>query len=314
LAALCVASAAAADEAAAPGSGKVALTAVQVEHSDIAFAPIVNQTRSREIRAYGTVLDPSRLAESASQVAAAKAARDMAAAKLAASSAGFGRAQKLYGAEQNISKSELQAADVNYQSDRASLAAADAQLAAASAAARQAWGTLLGDAPGKGADLLRRLLGGQATLLQVTAPLDSGFAGEPRAAAIWPGRIPLTYLGPALHADPHLPGTSFLMSAAADPSLVPGATVLVQLQSAETATVAQIPEAAIVRWQAADWIYLADGKDAVARRQVATDWPTPDGAGYLVGGLPDGGRLVVRGAQLVLSEEFKAIARSGDND
>ena len=48
-----------------------------------------------------------------------------------------------------------------------------------------------------------------------------------------------------------------------------------------------------------------------ARRAIATDYPLPQG-GYLVRTLTSGTDVVVQGAQMLLSEEFRAQVQVGE--
>ena len=53
------------------------------------------------------------------------------------------------------------------------------------------------------------------------------------------------------------------------------------------------------------------GEQTFARREIATEAPAPDG-GYFVKGLPNPAEVVVQGAQLLLSEEFRSQIRVGE--
>jgi hypothetical protein len=72
-----------------------------------------------------------------------------------------------------------------------------------------------------------------------------------------------------------------------------------------------VPGPAIVWWQGRAWIYVRAGPSTFARRVVATDYPLPEG-GYLVRTLTNGTEVVVQGAQMLLSEEFRAQVQAGE--
>jgi hypothetical protein len=72
-----------------------------------------------------------------------------------------------------------------------------------------------------------------------------------------------------------------------------------------------VPTDAVVQWEGLAWVYVARGERRYVRELVSTDDPV-DG-GYLVhSGLAPGDAIVVRGAQQLLSEEFRARATAGE--
>jgi hypothetical protein len=66
-----------------------------------------------------------------------------------------------------------------------------------------------------------------------------------------------------------------------------------------------IPEAAVVWLQGKAWVYQRTDPNTFVRHEIAPDHAGPDG-GYVVTGLPSDAQIVVRGAQMLLSEEFRA--------
>ena len=68
-----------------------------------------------------------------------------------------------------------------------------------------------------------------------------------------------------------------------------------------------VPEAALVWQQGKAWIYLRTGATSFERREIVPERPAPDG-GYIVTHLPADAQIVVRGAQMLLSEEYRAQA------
>jgi hypothetical protein len=68
-----------------------------------------------------------------------------------------------------------------------------------------------------------------------------------------------------------------------------------------------VPEAAIVWLQGKAWIYLRTGATGFERREIVPDRLTQDGR-TIVTGLPADAQIVIRGAQMLLSEEFRSQA------
>ena len=72
-----------------------------------------------------------------------------------------------------------------------------------------------------------------------------------------------------------------------------------------------VPDAAVVQWEGLAWAYRARGADRFERVRVVTDHPS-DGGWVVDGPLAAGDSVVVRGAQELLSEEFRARVTVGD--
>jgi hypothetical protein len=79
--------------------------------------------------------------------------------------------------------------------------------------------------------------------------------------------------------------------------------LLPELEGAEPGV--EIPEAAVVQWDALAWAYVERAPNTFARVRVPTDHPVP--GGWRVGhGFAAGDRVVTVGAGQLLSEEFRA--------
>jgi multidrug efflux pump subunit AcrA (membrane-fusion protein) len=74
---------------------------------------------------------------------------------------------------------------------------------------------------------------------------------------------------------------------------------------------ALVPDSAVVQWEGLAWAYRAHGASRFERVRVVTDHPAP--GGWVVNGpLAAGDSVVVRGAEELLSEEFRARVTVGD--
>jgi biotin carboxyl carrier protein len=74
-----------------------------------------------------------------------------------------------------------------------------------------------------------------------------------------------------------------------------------------------VPADAVVQWQGLTWIYVKHGRDAFVRRPLDTSHPVT--GGWIVSsGVAPTDTVVVRGAQLLLSEEFRSRVSVGDED
>ena len=156
--------------------------------------------------------------------------------------------------------------------------------------------------------MISRLIERQDFLLQITLPPGVPLAAAPPTAAMQPGngaRAAISFVSPATRIDPKIQGVSFFYTAPADSGVLPGMNVLAFLPSGKTIDGVTVPGAAIVWWQDRAWVYRRTGAETFARTGIATDLPA-EGGGYIVKDMPPDAEIVTRGAQLLLSEEFRA--------
>jgi len=268
----------------------------------------------RELRGYATVLDPGPLTALRGRYEAAAARLAAAQAKLAASNTAYRRAQGLYRDGRTASLAEVQAAEAAFRADQADVSAAGAARASLAAEARQDWGAALGREVAAGGRGLDALVERRALLVQVTLPPGQTLAEPPAKAALESGRgarAPLAFVSRAPRTDPKIQGASFYYTVPAAGGVLPGMELIARLPVGKPQPAVQVPAQAVVWWQDHAWIYRRSGPDAFTRTAIATDRPAP-GGGYLVSGLPAGSEIVTRGAQLLLSEEFRAQIQVGD--
>jgi hypothetical protein len=295
------------------GETVITLDADVQRRSGIELATLRNAAHPQRLRAYATVLDSQPLTELSARYADAEGRLRTAQAKLAASKAAFERARTLYADHENISAARLQEAEANYRVDQANLAATQSQLRMLSAGAQQAWGPVLGRALTDAAPLAVRLVERRDLLLQVTLPPGRSIVPPAHDAFVrldGETRVPIALVSVAPRTDPHIQGASFFYTASARSALLPGMSALAYLPSGKSVEGAIVPDAAIVWTQGQASIYLRTGAQTFARHAISTAVPAP-GGGYMVQGLPESAQVVVQGAQMLLSETYRAPARGG---
>jgi hypothetical protein len=113
--------------------------------------------------------------------------------------------------------------------------------------------------------------------------------------------------GPSPEADPLTGGSAFLYRLeAGGVTLRPGAALLALISDpAGSGAAVQVPSAAVVQWQALAWVYVERAPGSFARVQISTEHPVL-GGWRVERGLAPGDRVVVTGAEQLLSEEFRA--------
>jgi len=297
------------------GLPAVRLDAQALANNGIEVATLSPAPYQDQLRGYGTVLDLTSFTDLSNTYANARAQQQGAQARLAASKTAADRARGLYRDQQNVSLAQSQAADAAARADQAAVAAADSQVRTLAATAAQSFGPVVGKALLGGSILATRLIERQDFLLQVTLPPGTSLPAPPQTATVQVEGgppAPVDFVSRATRADPRIQGMSFVYLAPASSGVLPGMNVLVSLPSGPPVDGLAIPPSAIVWWQDRAWAYRQAGADAFVRTQIPTNFPATDG-GYVVKDLPPDTRIVARGAQLLLSEEFRAQIQVGDN-
>jgi len=273
-----------------------------------------------QIRAFGTVLDLAGLTtlntnyvEAASQLRTARA-------KLAASLPAYERARNLY-AKNFGNLVQVQSTEAALVGDKAAVEAAESKVRTLAATAIQEWGPVIGHALIKGQGLVNRLIERQEFLIQITVPPGRSIDPPPSASVEVAGstrRAEVRYISPATRTDPKIQGLSFFYAAAASSGMLPGMNARAFLVSGKPVDGYVIPPSAIVWWSGHPWVYVKIADDKFTRRQIPTDMPVGREGEFVVPvrafGEPEPA-IVLKGAQMLLSEEFRAqIQVEGDDD
>lgn len=134
------------------------------------------------------------------------------------------------------------------------------------------------------------------------------------AAADGAARVEARLVGPAPEADPITRRPAYLYRARrAWPGATPGTTVVAFVRGAggPASEGALVPDAAVVQWEGLAWAYRQRSPGRFERARVRTDRPVT--GGWLAGPpFAPGDSVVVRGAEELLSEEFRARVTVGD--
>ena len=287
----------------------------------------------------GTVeprLAPIERVDLATRLSDSRAEMESAQARVNTARAAFERARMLNADNKNISDRALQEAEASLKTEEARLAAARRNVAELEAAStREAAGTTPVPLPvargGEVVEVLARpneaIESGQP-ILRVTrfdrllARIDVP-AGEAvdrnlttaRMVALGQEERPFTgqrvSLAPSV--DPATLGEGFLFRVLGAPrSLRPGTAVVAYLRVPGASQEAVIvPYSAVVRFGGKTWVFRQLADDKFSRREVPLDRNTVRGF-LITEGLKAGERVVVQGAQLLLSEEQKSQIQIGE--
>jgi hypothetical protein len=259
--------------------------------------------------AYGTVLDVQPLLALRAQFDAAQA--DAAAARVAvtASRQAWARSRALYRDQQNMSLKSMQAAQAQYRTDQVRADAAAQAVQAIRDQTRQAFGATLAQwALVPRSAEFQRLRQRQDALLRVTLPLDAAPAAPAVPVHIQVlddgnRRLPATLVSRAPQSDPAIPGEAWFYRVASP--LQSGSRVSAYLPAPSRARRGVlIPADAVVWYGGQAWAYVQIGAERFGRYPVASNQPVPNGY-FVRDGFSPGQRVVVVGAQLLMSEELR---------
>ena len=250
---------------------------------------------------YGTVADLQPLFELSSRYAAAIDEQHAAQAELGQREAERKRVQALYEDQQNTSRKALDAARTDEQASRARLGAAQNAAALAGAALRQqfgpaiaAWATMPASAD------MTALRNRQAVLVRVvapTAPQTVMLLGEA------PAQVEARLVSASPQTDAGIQGQAWFYRVAAP--LPVGSRLAGRMENGGR-TGLRIPPEAIVWYGGQPWAWVRSSATLFQRRAVDPGLPM-DGGFVVRQGFKPGEAIVVQGAQLLLSEESRAL-------
>lgn len=304
------------------GMPVVRLSAAAIKQVGIEFARVETAALAPQASVSVTVVDPQPLVELRGRLQAARLELQAAQAAATASRAEEMRVRALYEDDRNASQRASQAATAHAQADAARVRAAESTLGSLRALARTSWGAVLAGwldtADPKPID---RLISTSESLLRASVRADDA-VGKPGALRVAiPGRqqlVTATPIGPAPQADAQQGGSGLLYRLTAS-ELRPGMRLAGSLSRGQQARQGVLVPAGAVIWHAGKpWIYLRepDDKDKHAgefrRRDVSGGESVGDN--WFVGAINEDAEVVVRGAQVLLSEELKSQIKNENDD
>jgi hypothetical protein len=280
-------------------------------------------------------LAPAERVNLAERLVSARADAEATAASLTVARAALARARTLNAEDKNISDRALQEAEARVKAEEARLKAATEAVRLIESALAAGAGSPITLAVERGGQVVEMLAqpdeaveSGQPILRlarfdQLLARVEVP-AGQSIQTPVSAARI--IAIG---HEDRPLRGERVALGAAVDPrtqgqpflfrvhnpglNLRPGMAVTAYLRvpGAPRQGVV-VPRSALVRFAGATWTYLEIGANEFSRRQIALERSTEKG--WFTGSLKPGQRIVVTGAQTLLSEELKSQIQVGEEE
>jgi predicted RNA-binding Zn ribbon-like protein len=250
-----------------------------------------------EVKAYGRVLDPMPLTNLLIEIDSAQATLD-------ASAKEYARATTLFADNQNASARALESATAAMKRDRALRDAAKARLLTG-------WGKSVAERDDLPA-LLKALTALESALVRLDLPPGQPLSSAPLGARL----VSLSdenrsaqadFLGPAPSTDGQTQGTGLLFLLRKNAlEITPGAAVtgFIKVRGDPLQGV-EVPGSAVVRHERRAWVYVQTGKARFTRTPIPLEHASGDGW-FVSEGVGPSDRIVVSGAQVLLSEELKS--------
>ncbi len=314
------------------GINIVSLSPATQQNSGIQTIKINSASYQGEIKSFGSVIGIESLIEAKSRYLNLKSEMTIAQSASTNNLKQYQRLKALNADDKNVSDQALQAALANVQADIAKISASQMQLKNLQANAKLQWGEALASLAfkDKPPPHLANLLISKNMLVQVSLPQSTGTPKEGASVSLTPlnesvAPIKAIYISPATQNDTNGLGKTFYYSAPASLLRI-GMRVNVVTTSAasDTASGVVIPNNAVVWYAGKAWAYFKtdQGKDQnknmvqFIRKPISTDTEVDSGinSGWFNQGIAENSVVVISGAQLLLSEEFKYLIKNENED
>jgi hypothetical protein len=317
------------------GERVITLDQATQTRSGVATVPLQAMAYRQQLQAYGTVLDIQGLAEVRKTLldlrknladlrtneGAARAQSEKAKASLEASQKQYERLKILHDDNRNVSDKALEAGVAALRSDEASMRASQQGVRASQEARRAAeesikvlrntaseqWGNTIARWVFDDSPAFLRIVQRQDVLLQITLPSGTAIASPPDSVLVQTAAgktTPAKLISSSPRTDPRIQGMSFFYVAPSQPDMIPGMNIRAYLPVGQNMDGVFVPASAVVWWQGKTWTYIQRASNQFVRREIAADLPVQEGW-FVSGVLSANDRIVVKGAELLLSEEFR---------
>jgi hypothetical protein len=224
----------------------------------------------------------------------------------------YARLTALFGQDHNISEKSLQSGEGTLKASEADERAGEQQLNLQQSIVRQEWGGVASTWALEDSPEFRRILDQRDVLVQVTLPASANVGVAKTISLEIPGttRSGANLVSPFPRVDPRIQGRSFLYVAPAARGLTPGMNLLAHLSVGAQMRGLIVPTSAVVWSEGKAWVYQQTASERFIRRVVPTEVPVERGF-FVAQGFSPGDRVVIQGAQALLSEEMVLHGQGG---
>jgi hypothetical protein len=299
------------------GENAILLSALAQKRNGIVIASIKTIVHRENLQAYGVVLHLTALADLRQSYVLAKARVEDALTKLDVSRKEYKRLKILNEDNKNVSDKDLQSSEATWRSAEINLRASQEALPALEGAVRQQWGEVIAKWLFEGSPPFYKLIRQEDFLLQITLPPGARISPVPETVSVQTpdeALVSAHFVSPSPQTDPRIQGISFFyLTPARGTNLLPGMNVAVSMPAGPQVRGFFIPGSAVVWSQGKAWVYIQNDEALFVRQRISTETPAKKGY-FVTKGFRRGKRIVVKGAQLLLSEEFRTKTQTGEED
>lgn len=289
------------------------------QNSGIKTAKLTAAQFQGEVKSFGNVVGIDSLIEAKTHYLNLKTNADLTRATSGQNIQQYQRLKTLNEDDKNISDRAVQEALAVVNADKAQMTANELQLKNLQNSVKLQWGDALAKLvfSDKLPQHLANLLDRKNVLVQMTLPLNTSTPKPGSSIILTPindadTRIKATYVSPASTSDANVFGKTFYYSAPAEQLRI-GMRVSVELNnSASDVRGVIVPSSAVVWYTGTPWAYFKQKQDQFLRKPISTD--TEVETGWFNRELDASNEVVVSGAQLLLSEEFKYLIKNENED
>jgi hypothetical protein len=315
------------------GINIVSLSSATQQNSGIQTIKINSANFQGGIKSFGNVVSIDSLTEAKSRYLNLKTEVMLAKAASTHNLKQYQRLKALNADDKNVSDQTVQAAQANVQADSAKISSNELQLKNLRTNTKLQWGEALASlaladtvSEKKMSPHLAHLLSNKNVLIQISLPLSSAIPNAGSTVTVTPlnesvAPIQAIYVSPATQSDSNGFGKTFYYSAPADLLRIGmRVNVVTEAAASNNASGVVIPSNAVVWYAGKAWAYFKQGqtKDQdksmvhFIRKPISTDTEVDEG--WFNQGIAENSEVVVSGAQLLLSEEFKYLIKNENED
>ena len=280
---------------------------------------LLEQTfRPSGLYAFAEVIDIQPLLKFRSGYNFIRSARKIAESEFLASSQEYERLRLLHGEASNISARQLQQAHARWLADSTRVQAHKQKLEDIRAESVQRWGHQIINAVINETDMFKKLRSGEAVLVLLTLTRNQHLAAETDTIYISRSgsnahKQEAYYLSPASHTNRLLQGETYYFYTQAG-ELRTGMYLDAWIPSGQaSAQGVSVPDSAIIWYVDKPWVYIKLDSRTFMRQPLQhyiegnDDW-------FVKEGVKQGDQIVIKGGQMLLSEEFRwSIPDEDDN-
>lgn len=288
------------------------------KNSGIQTAKVEPFSYQNEVKSFGTVVPIDTLIDAQASLANLTASLATAKANQAHHQQQFTRLKALNADGKNVSDLAVQEAAVALKNDENAIQGFQRQIHNLKASLNLKWGQHLASSASKQqSTLLKRLVNRESMLVKVSLPFHLAEPKKGDSINITPlnssQSIKALYVSDAAGVDTNGAGKTYYFSAPAV-HLRTGMRVSVVASAGKTATAegVVIPSTAVVWYAGTPWAYFKEDHDEFVRKPISADIEID--TGWFNTGFSAESEIVIRGAQLLLSEEFKYLIKNENDD